>query len=70
MNPFCAKNLKTAYNVTPYGDHGTERVNDVKRKSLEHVAALPNTESPLYTYPTPILHRVTSNTHTAIGNIT
>jgi hypothetical protein len=27
MNPVCAKNLKTNYNVTPYGDHGTERVN-------------------------------------------
>jgi hypothetical protein len=26
MNPFCAKNLKTNYNVMPYGDHGTERV--------------------------------------------
>jgi hypothetical protein len=26
-NPFCAKNLKTNYNVTPYGGHGTERVN-------------------------------------------
>jgi hypothetical protein len=26
MNPFCAKHLKTNYNVTPYGDHGTERV--------------------------------------------
>jgi hypothetical protein len=26
MNPFHAKNLKTNYNVTPYGDHGTERV--------------------------------------------
>jgi hypothetical protein len=26
MNPFCAKNFKTNYNVTPYGDHGTERV--------------------------------------------
>jgi hypothetical protein len=25
MNPFCAKNLKTNYNVVPYGDHGTER---------------------------------------------
>jgi hypothetical protein len=27
MNPFCAKNFKTNYNVVPYGDHGTERVN-------------------------------------------
>jgi hypothetical protein len=27
MNPFCAKNLKTNYNVTPYGDHGIQRVN-------------------------------------------
>jgi hypothetical protein len=27
MNPFCAKILKTNYNVTPFGDHGTERVN-------------------------------------------
>ena len=26
MNPFCATNLKTNYNMTPYGDHGTERV--------------------------------------------
>jgi hypothetical protein len=26
MNPFCAKNLKTNYNVMRYGDHGTERV--------------------------------------------
>jgi hypothetical protein len=26
MNPFCAKNLKTNYNVTPYGNYGTERV--------------------------------------------
>ena len=29
MNPFCAKNIKTNYNVMPYGDHGTERVNRV-----------------------------------------
>jgi hypothetical protein len=28
MNPFCAKNFKTIYNVVPYGDHGTERVNN------------------------------------------
>jgi hypothetical protein len=34
MNPFCAKNLKTNYNVTPYGDHGTERV---KRKPLNEM---------------------------------
>jgi hypothetical protein len=27
MNPLCAKNFKTDYNVVPYGDHGTERVN-------------------------------------------
>ena len=26
MNPFCAKNWKTNYNVMPYGDPGTERV--------------------------------------------
>jgi hypothetical protein len=26
MNPFCAQNLKTNYNVMPYGDYGTERV--------------------------------------------
>jgi hypothetical protein len=26
INPFCAKILKTNYNVVPYGDHGTERV--------------------------------------------
>jgi hypothetical protein len=26
MNPLCTKNLKTNYNVTPYGDHVTERV--------------------------------------------
>jgi hypothetical protein len=24
---FCAKNCKTNYNVVPYGDHGTERLN-------------------------------------------
>jgi hypothetical protein len=29
MNPFCAKNLKINYNVTPYGDHGAERVNNI-----------------------------------------
>jgi hypothetical protein len=27
MNPLCAKNLKTNYNVMPYGNHCTERVN-------------------------------------------
>jgi hypothetical protein len=27
MNPLCAKKLKTNYNVTPYGNRGTERVN-------------------------------------------
>jgi hypothetical protein len=27
INPFCAQNLKANYNVMPYGDHGTERVN-------------------------------------------
>jgi hypothetical protein len=26
INPFCAKNFKTNYNVAPYGNHGTERV--------------------------------------------
>ena len=28
MNPFCAKSLKTNYNMVPYADHATERVND------------------------------------------
>ena len=27
VNPFCAKSLKTNYNVVPYVTHGTERVN-------------------------------------------
>jgi hypothetical protein len=26
MNPFLCQNLKTIYNVVPYGDHRTERV--------------------------------------------
>jgi hypothetical protein len=29
MNPLCAKNFKTNYSVTPYGEHGTERVNEL-----------------------------------------
>ena len=28
MNPFCTKNFRTKYNVVPYGDHGTNWVND------------------------------------------
>jgi hypothetical protein len=32
MNPFCAKNLKTNCNVTPYGEHDTERVNVFKKQ--------------------------------------
>ena len=30
MKPFCAKNFKTICNMVPYGDHGTERVKQVK----------------------------------------
>ena len=26
MSPFCAQNLKTNYNVVPFGNHGTERL--------------------------------------------
>jgi hypothetical protein len=37
MNPLCAKNLKTNYNVSPYGDHGTERV---KQHAITHVQVL------------------------------
>jgi hypothetical protein len=45
LNPFCAKNFQTSYNVVPYGDHGTERVKYQTISILQHTIHIIRTRS-------------------------